>query len=75
MQLTKDDNKYRKDMFEVCPINEDPHFYYANFFLQRAPEYNKLIELHKEDFIHIFGRIIIPSSKKTIFMVYSIRRI
>ena len=55
MQLTKDDNKYRKDMFEVCPINEDPHFYYANFFLQRAPEYNKLIELHKEDFL---GRIV-----------------
>lgn len=42
-------------MFEVCPINEDPHFYYANFFLQCAPEYNKLIELHKEDFL---GRIV-----------------
>lgn len=33
MQLTKEDHKYRKDMFEVCSINEDPHFYYANFFL------------------------------------------
>ena len=42
-------------MFEVCPINEDPHFYYANFFFQCAPEYNKLIELHKEDFL---GRIV-----------------
>lgn len=42
-------------MFEVCPINEDPHFYYAKFFLQCAPEYNKLIELHKEDFL---GRIV-----------------
>ena len=55
MQLTKEDHKYRKDMFEVCPINEDSHFYYANFFLQCAPEYNKLIELHKEDFL---GRIV-----------------
>ena len=55
MQLTKEDHKYRKDMFEVCPINEDPHFYYANFFFQCAPEYNKLIELHKEDFL---GRIV-----------------
>lgn len=55
MQLTKEDHKYRKDIFEVCPINEDPHFYYANFFFQCAPEYNKLIELHKEDFL---GRIV-----------------
>lgn len=55
MQLTKEDHKYRKDMFEVCSINEDPHFYYANFFFQCAPEYNKLIELHKEDFL---GRIV-----------------
>ena len=55
MQLTKEDHKYRKEMFEVCPINEDPHFYYAKFFLQCAPEYNKLIELHKEDFL---GRIV-----------------
>lgn len=42
-------------MFEVCPINEDPHFYYARFFLQCAPECKKLIELHKEDFL---GRIV-----------------
>lgn len=55
MQLTKEDHKYRKEMFEVCSINEDPHFYYAKFFLQCAPEYNKLIELHKEDFL---GRIV-----------------
>lgn len=55
MQLTKEDHKYRKEMFEVCPINEDPHFYYARFFLQCAPECKKLIELHKEDFL---GRIV-----------------
>lgn len=42
-------------MEEVCPIEEEPRYYYANFFFQCSPEYNKLIELHKEDFI---GRIV-----------------
>ena len=37
-------------MFEVCPINEDPHFYYAHFFFQQAPEYEALI-CSEEDFI------------------------
>ena len=55
MQLSERNNKYRKEFGEICPIEEDPHFYYANFFLQCAPEYNKLIELHKEDFL---GRIV-----------------
>lgn len=55
MQLTKEDHKIRKFMAEVCSVEEDPGFYYAKFFFQCAPEYNKLIELHKEDFL---GRIV-----------------
>ncbi len=33
MQLSERNNKYRKEFGEICPIEEDPQNYYAQYFL------------------------------------------
>ena len=43
MQLTKEDHKYRKEFGEICPIEEDPQNYYAQYFLAITREYYELL--------------------------------
>lgn len=43
MQLTKEDHKYRKEFGEICPIEEDPQNYYAQYFLAITRENYELL--------------------------------
>jgi hypothetical protein len=43
MQLSERNNKYRKEFGEICPIEEDPQNYYAQYFLAITREYYELL--------------------------------
>lgn len=43
MQLSERNNKYRKEFGEICPIEEDPQNYYAQYFLAITRENYELL--------------------------------